>query len=89
MECPICGAGLRYSPPYVQIILWGSFPFLCLVLVTRGIHEGLLVSLKMVALWFFGSMIISALISRIKPPTLKLSPPKTDTPIQLFDKRNK
>ena len=49
----------------------------------------MLVSLKMVALWFFGSMIISALISRIKPPTLKLSPPKTDTPIQLFDKRNK
>src|ERR1700741_298067 len=79
MECQNCGAGVRFSPPYVLIIGWGSFPILCVLLVTKGIRDGLLVSLEMVTLWFVGSIVISALLSQFKPPTLKLSPPKDDT----------
>jgi hypothetical protein len=88
MECPECGIGLRYSPPYDLIILWGSFPFLCFFLVTKGIQGGLFFSAKLVLTWFFGSMLFSALLGRVRPPKLKLACPKDkDGPIQLFGKR--
>jgi hypothetical protein len=70
--------------------MWGSFPILCFLLVTKGIRGGLLFSVKLVLIWFFGSMVFSALLARIKPPKLKLAPPKDedkDAPIELFGKR--
>ena len=90
MECPGCSIGLRYSPPYDLIILWGSFPFLCFLLVTKGIQGGLLFSLKLVVIWFVGSIVISGLLGQVIPPKLKLAPPKDedkDAPIELFGKR--
>jgi hypothetical protein len=87
MECPECGVGLRYSPPFDLIILWGSFSIFCFLLVTKGIQGGLLFSVKLVLIWFFGSMVFSALLARIKPPKLKLASPDKDAPIELFGKR--
>ena len=90
MECPECGIGLRYSPPYPLIIMWGSFPILCVLLVTKGIQGGLLFSVKLVVIWFVGSIVISALLARIKPPKLKLASRKDKDkgePIELFGKR--
>ena len=84
--CPVCGAKFRLSPPYPLIFLWGSFPVLCFFLFTRGFQQGVLSSVRMVVAWFFGSVIASVYISRVRPPMLKLLGPDKDTPIQLFKK---
>jgi hypothetical protein len=78
---------VRLSPPYPLIALWGTFPILCFFLVTTGIHEGFLLPLKMIVIWFVGSLIASVLISQVWPPKLKLASRDKDAPIELFDKR--
>jgi hypothetical protein len=87
-ECPECGIGLRASPPYPQIVMRGSIPILCFLLVTKGIQGGLLFSAKLVVIWIVVTIVISALLAQIKPPKLKLDTRKDrDAPIELFGKR--
>jgi hypothetical protein len=43
--------------------------------------------LKMIVIWFVGSLIASVLISQVWPPKLKLASRDKDAPIELFDKR--
>jgi hypothetical protein len=90
-QCVICGAQVRLSPSYPLLVLWGSFPFLCIVLAREGIARGIFFSVKIVIVWFFGSILLAVLLSRIKPPKLKSMSPKEDkhAPIELFDKRRK
>jgi hypothetical protein len=71
-HCVLCGAKVRYSPPYHLIILFGSLPFLIAELAVRGIEQGLLASIIMVIIWFFGSIYLAIFISWIRPPKLKL-----------------
>ena len=85
--CPSCNRTLRYSPPYHMITLWGSSPIFIYFLLTRGIREGWLSSVRMLLAWFVGSIVVSAYISRIKPPILKLS--DDDGPIRLFKRADK
>jgi len=87
-DCPVCSASVRLSPPYPLIVLWGTFPILCFFLVSTGIREGILLPLKMIVIWFVGSLIVSVLISQVWPPQLRLSRRRDkNAPIELFDKR--
>jgi len=86
-DCPVCSASVRLSPPYPQMVLSGAFPILCFFLVKVGIRQGLFLPLKMIVVWFVGSVVVSVLISQVWPPKLKLVPRDKSAPIELFDKR--
>ena len=87
-NCPVCNASVRCSPAYPLIVLWGSFPVLCFLLVRTGIRNGLVSPFRMIVIWFVGSLLVSLLISQIWPPKLKLTRRHDkDAPIELFDKR--
>ena len=88
VDCPSCGAALRYSPPYPLIILWGSLPILCYFLLAKGMHEGVVYCVKLALLWFVGSIAVSVLASQIRPLTLKLAR-DDDKPVDLFNGQNK
>jgi hypothetical protein len=88
LTCPVCNAQLRYWPPYHHIALLVTLPILLFALVTRGLHEGWFFSIKVVVLWFVGSIAVSVLISQIKPPILKSNQfVDKDAPPSMFDKR--
>jgi hypothetical protein len=70
--CPICCLRLRYSPPYRLIMLGASLPLLAFFVATVGFREGAFVAVASVAAWIAASMAASALLSYVKPPTLKL-----------------
>jgi len=86
VQCPVCGASLRYSPPYPTLALWGSFPLLAFFLAKTGIHEGILVWVKAAVVWFLGSVVVSVLASYVRPPKLKLAPKDDNAPPDLFGK---
>jgi hypothetical protein len=73
IHCAICGAEVRYSPPYQHIILFGSSPFMVAALAVRGIERGFLASIMIVVVWFVGSIWLAGVISMVIPPKLKLA----------------
>lgn len=73
IHCALCGAEVRYSPPYQNIILFGSSPIMVAALAVRGIQQGLVASIMIVVAWFVGSIWLAILISIVKPPKLKLA----------------
>jgi hypothetical protein len=80
MHCPVCGAAVRYSPAYQNIVLLGSSPFLVAALSIRGIEQGFVASLMMVLAWFVGSVLLSILIFNVIPPKLKLASDDEEDP---------
>src|SRR5579862_6855792 len=72
VSCPKCNARLRPWPPYLTIVFFGTLPILCLVLATRGIQEGWFFSIRAALLWFISTILVSVLLSRIKPPWFRL-----------------
>ena len=86
-ECPLCGAALRWSPPYHLIALWGSFPILVFFIATEGIPEGPLSILTMVVTWLLESIAVAVVLGLIKPPKLKLARDNSAPPT-LFGKRD-
>jgi hypothetical protein len=84
VTCPACSASLRYWPPYHFIVMWITLPALCWLIITRGIAQGLVFCLRLVVLWIMGWLVLSLILSWIKPPKLKLARRDGDPPIQLF-----
>ena len=71
IHCALCGAEVRYSPPYQHIILFGSFPIMVAALARSW--KGFVASIMIVVVWLVGSISLAGLISFIKPPKLKLA----------------
>jgi len=78
--CGECGVEVRYSPPYQNLIIFGSSPVIVAALAVRGIERGFLASIEMIATWFLGSILVSSLLFIIFPPKLKLANDGDDDP---------
>lgn len=70
--CPVCNASLRYPPDYPKITHLATLTLLLYFLASSGVREGILASAKAVVIGVLGSIAIDALITRVKPPKLKL-----------------
>jgi hypothetical protein len=80
IHCGFCKEELRYSPPYHNILLFGSAPLMVAAVALWGVENGLIGVFKIILAWFFGSIALATLISWIKPPKLRLANDNDEDP---------
>jgi hypothetical protein len=87
LSCPYCDTRVKYWPRYPEIVHLITLPILLFVLASGGIYKGWVFSIKAVVEWYVGSIMLSVLISQIKPPILKQDHSlDKNAPPSMFDK---